>query len=107
MKKNITKKSWVGDKMNSLVSLLLGLATRTDGDTAIFTIRVSMRKRWVPHFLGMLKYMERLGGVGASRKLTFYSDGDGDFRPRFEFDDRLPIRKGDDMKFEERHYDAG
>ena len=93
--------------MNSLVSRLLGSATLTDGDTVRFTIRVSMRKRWIPQFLGMLKYMERLGGVGASRKLTFYSDGDGDFRPRFEFDDKLPIKQDDEMKFEDRFYDAG
>ena len=51
-----------------------------------------MKDRWVPHFLGMLQYMEQLGGLGGSRKVTFYSDGDGDFRPKFSVDD-IPIKE--------------
>lgn len=47
------------------------------------TIEVEMGDRWVPQFLGMLRYMERMGQVGSSRMLRFYADGDGDFRPRF------------------------
>lgn len=57
-----------------------------------FTIKCSMKQRWVPYFLGMLRYMERLGGLGSSRKVTFYSDGDGDFRPKFFVDD-IPIKE--------------
>ena len=48
-------------------------------DKVTFTIECEMNKRWVPHFLGMLKYMQQLGGLGGSRKVSFYSDGDGDF----------------------------
>lgn len=55
-----------------------------------FTIKVTMNKRWVPYFLGMLKMMERLGKLGASRSVALYSDGDGDFRPHFEWDENLP-----------------
>lgn len=55
-----------------------------------FTITVTMRKRWVPHFLGMLKRMQYLGGIGASRKVAIYSDGDGDFRPKFSWPNYLP-----------------
>ena len=33
----------------------------------------------------MLKYMERLGNVGSSRMCSFYSDGDGAFRPKVSF----------------------
>ena len=55
-----------------------------------FTIKCKMRSRWVPHFLGMLKTMERLGGLGASRVVSMYADGDGDFRPKFEWDASLP-----------------
>jgi hypothetical protein len=88
--------------LHSLVS-----QPKEQGDSLQFTIKVTMKKRWVPHFLGMLDYMQRLGGVGASRKLSFYSDGDGDFRPKFEFHDSLPVLEQDNMKFEERHYDAG
>lgn len=43
-----------------------------------------MKDRWVPHFLGMLYQMERLGKQGSSREVTFYADGDGDFRPKFK-----------------------
>lgn len=57
-----------------------------------FTIKCTMRERWIPHFLGMLRYMEQLGNLGGSRKITFYSDGDGDFRPKFFVDD-VPIKE--------------
>jgi hypothetical protein len=50
-----------------------------------FTIEVEMAPRWVPHFITMLKYMQYLGGVGSSRNVTFFADGDGDFRPKFKF----------------------
>jgi hypothetical protein len=46
------------------------------------TITVRMKERWMPHFLSMLKYMEQLGGLGGSREVSFYADGDGDFRPK-------------------------
>lgn len=68
-----------------------------------------MKDRWVPHFLSMLKYMEQLGGLGGSRKVSFYSDGDGDFRPKFKFDPLLlpevvkPVSDNDGN----RTYDAG
>jgi hypothetical protein len=50
-----------------------------------FTVTCEMKDRWVPHFLAMLKYMEQLGGLGGSRLVSFYADGDGDFRPKFKF----------------------
>ena len=50
-----------------------------------FTIKCKMNERWIPHFLGMLKSMERLGGLGGSRWVRFYSDGDGDYRPKFKW----------------------
>jgi len=72
-----------------------------------FTIRVEMQERWIPHFMSMLKYMEYLGNIGASRKVTIYADGDGDFRPKFEADIEWhkvePIRDVGG----ERLYDAG
>lgn len=49
-----------------------------------FTIECTMKERWVPHFLSMLRYMWQLGGLGSSRKVGIYSDGDGDFRPKFK-----------------------
>ena len=96
-------------KIESLTRTLHSLVShpKEQGDSLQFTIKVTMKKRWVPHFLGMLDYMQRLGGVGASRKLSFYSDGDGDFRPKFDYHKSLPVLEQDNMKFEERHYDAG
>lgn len=51
-----------------------------------FNIKVKMEERWIDTFCSMLKYMENLGNLGSSREVTLYSDGDGDFRPKFEFD---------------------
>lgn len=69
-----------------------------------FTIEVDMEDRWVPQFLGMLKHMERLGNIGATRVVRFYSDGDGDYNPKFTWADNLPAPAdgtgnpdGDDM----------
>jgi hypothetical protein len=72
-----------------------------------FTITVRMKERWIPHFLSMLKYMERLGGMGCSREVSFYADGDGDFRPKFKFDidfeEVKPVKDVDGNRL----YDAG
>ena len=54
-----------------------------------FSITVKMEERWIPYFQSMLMTMQQLDIRGSSRLLGFYSDGDGDFRPRFEFD--IPV----------------
>jgi hypothetical protein len=73
-----------------------------------FTIEVEMKDRWVPHFLGMLQYMQLLGGLGGSRTISFYSDGDGDFRPKFEWDHELPVEiNGASDTNGDRFFDAG
>ncbi len=77
-------------------------------DSTEFTIKVSMRNRWIPHFLSMLKYMQQLGAAGSSRKVLFYADGDGDFHPKFEWHNSLnsdaePRADNDGDRF----YDAG
>lgn len=73
-----------------------------------FTIQVDMPDRWVPHFLAMLKYMEQLGGMGGSRKVCFYADGDGDFRPKFKWNKFLPSEAEPvSDKDGDRFYDAG
>ena len=51
-----------------------------------FTIACEMEERWVDHFMSMLHMMQSLGNLGSSRILGFYSDGDGDFRPKFSSD---------------------
>ena len=73
-----------------------------------FTIECEMGDRWVSHFLVMLKYMQRLGNLGRSRRVTFYADGDGDFRPKFMWNELLPDNAepiSDDNG--NRFYDAG
>lgn len=82
--------------------------TQPFGEYTEFTIKVTMRSRWVPHFLAMLKYMEQLGGLGSTRKVSIYSDGDGDFHPKFEWSDDLPC-DAEPVKDDDGHrvYDAG
>lgn len=55
-----------------------------------FTITVEMNDRWVPHFLGTLKRQQLLGSLGSSRDVTIHADGDGDYRPKFEWGENLP-----------------
>ena len=52
--------------------------------------------------------MEQLGNLGGSREVGIYSDGDGDFRPKFEWDSSLPM-EAQPVKDDEdnRLYDAG
>lgn len=72
-----------------------------------FTVNVEMEERWIPHFMSMLKYMEFLGNVGGSKNVTLFSDGDGDFRPKFqtnvEYEKKEPIIDNEGNRF----YDAG
>jgi len=63
------------------------------GSDIKFTIECTMKERWVPYFLAMLKHMEVLGNIGSSRKVTIYADGDGDFHPNFEWDNHLSSDK--------------
>jgi len=77
-------------------------------DKTTFVIECEMNSRWVPHFLAMLKYMQQLGSMGGSRKVSFYADGDGDFRPKFKWDEKLPSDgKPIDTKDGNNFYDAG
>jgi hypothetical protein len=73
-----------------------------------FTVECEMKERWIPHFLGMLKYMQQLGTQGRSRDVTFYSDGDGDFSPKFVWDESLPpVAPPTKDSSGDRTYDAG
>lgn len=85
--------------------------SNSPSDNVSFTIRVQLRRRWVSHFLSMLRYMQWLGHVGASRRVTFVSDGDGDFRPTFQFEgvaiDDLVHQPPVGDEGGNRQYDAG
>ena len=76
-------------------------------ENVTFTITCTMKERWVNHFFSMLKYMEQLGDMGSSRKVSLYVDGDGDFRPEFTFsrecDTVLPVQDVGGNRL----YDAG
>lgn len=58
------------------------------------TIKAKMNERWVNDFLSMLKYMESCGNMGHSAVVGFYSDGDGDFRPKFSIDRDYKEKQG-------------
>ena len=51
-----------------------------------FNIEVTMEERWIDYFCSFLKYMQSCGDMGHSAEVSLYADGDGDFRPKFEFD---------------------
>ena len=76
-----------------------------------FTIECDMKDRWVPHFLGMLKYMQQLGGMGKSRRISFCADGDGDFHPKFKVSSEAKKTGVAEPREEDQHgnrfYDAG
>lgn len=58
-----------------------------------FNINVKMEERWIPYFQSFLKYMESMGNIGHSCSIAMYCDGDGDFRPKFDFN--IPFDKVD------------
>jgi hypothetical protein len=51
--------------------------------------------------------MEQLGGLGGSRTVGIYSDGDGDFRPKFNFSMDTAVVKPKTDNNGNRLYDAG
>ena len=59
-----------------------------------FTINITMNSRWVDDFCSMLKWMESCGNIGHSSFVGFYSDGDGDFRPKFDIEIGFNSKKG-------------
>lgn len=82
-------------------------------NTVELNIKVTMHERWVNDFCSMLKWMESCGNLGHSSVVGFYSDGDGDFRPKFEFDREFEkqhgywAREGENLPKLEVIYDAG
>lgn len=74
-----------------------------------FIINVEMEERWINHFASFLKLMELNGQIGHSELIAFYADGDGDFRPKFDFN--INIEKEEPRNITDIHdikfYDAG
>lgn len=65
---------------------LQGETPMESNDRTRFYIEVEMKDRWIPYFMSMLQRMQYLGNIGSSRPVTFFSDGDGDFQPKFNAD---------------------
>ena len=76
-------------------------------------IKAFIDERWVNDFCSMLKHMELCGNIGHSSVVAFYEDGDGDFRPKFEFDKEYKktngywSKDGKELPDIEVIYDAG
>ena len=86
------------------------------GKEVTFNIKVTMSERWIDDFCSMLNWMQSCGNLGHSSLVGFYADGDGDFRPKFDFDIEYDKTKGfwrKDYKDSDRFpkpeviYDAG
>jgi len=71
-----------------------------------FNLKIKMRKRWIPTFLTMLKYMEYLGDVGSSRKVGIFVDGDGDFQMKVETDIEFEKVKPKKSEYGNNFYDV-
>lgn len=73
-------------------------------------IEAEFEERWLDDFCSILKWMETCGNIGHSSLVAFYSDGDGDFRPKFKFDKEFKRKKPCQENYlveVERFYDAG
>jgi hypothetical protein len=72
-----------------------------------FIIECEIPERWINDFCTMLKTMEFYGNAGHSEVVGIFSDGDGDFRPRFniatDFEKTTHLKKYEDATI----YDAG
>lgn len=71
-----------------------------------FTIDVEMEERWIDDFCSMLEQMEILGKVGSSKVVGIYSDGDGDFRPKFNINTGYYRTTPKTNKIDMKIYDA-
>jgi hypothetical protein len=55
-----------------------------------FTVDVeNVSQRDARRIMGLLKTMQRLGSIGASREVAMFCDGDGCFRPKFDFSNKI------------------
>lgn len=51
-----------------------------------FNVECEMDERWVNQFMSFLEFMQYCGSIGHSCQVSFFADGDGDFRPHFKTD---------------------
>ena len=70
---------------NKGITLLPAVEPPSNGTEVTGAITYRMKRRWLPHFIAMLKTMQSFGNAGHSGHVAFYADGDGDFHPKFHF----------------------
>lgn len=64
-----------------------------------FTVECEMEERWADHFCSFLTHMASNGAYGRSGIVGFYSDGGGDFKPKFKFDRDFILKSADRYDF--------
>lgn len=72
-----------------------------------FTITATMPEDWADYFCSFLKKMQVYGAIGHSGVLSFYADGDGDFRPKFEIEHEWNHVEPSTEQFSISIYDRG
>ena len=75
-------------KEKELVASAVQIIKKETGQMAVkkFKIDIEMEEEWVDVFCSMLAEMQYNGNIGRSELVALYSDGDGNFRPKFTFD---------------------
>jgi len=61
--------------------------TKKEKGKVSFTVKCeNMTAEWANCFLSMLDRLQYNGSIGHSEEVAIFSDGDGDFRPRFKLE---------------------
>lgn len=77
--------------MNDFYNLVHHIVEAEDDQSGELVIRVSnLHNNQAKQFIRLLRHIEGLGRVGASREVRLFIDGDGAFRARFEIDQEDP-----------------
>ena len=62
------------------------MGTDFDRETVSFNINVECERYQIPRLIALLKEFEHCGAIGHTSQMIVLADGDGAFRPKFEFD---------------------
>ena len=108
-KENIYYKVIVKD---GIISKFIIIDKHDSYEEVSFNVKITMNKRWANEFQSMLQLMEKFGSSGHSGIIGIYADGDGDFRPKFDFDTEFEkseriIKNGEELSSSEIIFDAG
>lgn len=93
--------------MNKLLETLRKVTWRSkrltenhDTDRYKMTVTIDVTESQALAMQSMFEYMENLGNAGSSRKVAFYADGDGNFKPHpvITYDKPLAHELTDEMR---------